>query len=87
MVKVDAVFKFVFSSEFDARLDAAKHRTADGLIGIANIFRHEWQQDFLLPPIAEASRKCIEQAKERGLAAHCNGDVLSTQIPAEFLAE
>ena len=60
-----------------------KHLVVDPLIGIADVFGAEWQQDFAVPLTLKSSGEQIEEVKKRSLTAVGHGEILFMEIPAE----
>ena len=60
-----------------------KHLFVDPLIGIADVFGTQWQQDFSVPLAIKSSGEQIEEVKKRSLTAVGHGEILFMEIPAE----
>ena len=86
-LEIDAVFEFVRPGFFDERGDGAEQLAADALVGVADVFGHEREEDFPAGSVRHFSGEQVEEEVERGLAAAGDGDVFDRQIPAESFAE
>ncbi len=69
---------------FDSRLYGAKQIAADRLGCVANVFRDQRQQNFMLFTIRHPPAKRIEQQKQRRLPTSRHGDIFWTDLPIKF---
>ena len=53
------------------------------LVCVADVFRHQWQQDFPVAAFRHAPRQQVEEKKERSLPATSDRDILRAYLPAE----
>ena len=72
------------SGDLDAGLQRGEGIPLQRLVGVADVFRHEGEEDPALAPIGRAAREEVEELEECGLSSGCDGDVLRTEGPSEL---
>ena len=80
--EVNSVFELVFAVRFDLRQAGDEALGHQALIGVANVFGEQRQQDTTRSRSIDAAEEC-EQLEERRLAAGGDADVVGGQLPAE----
>src|SRR5690606_29023576 len=86
-IKIDPVFKIVLAITLDQWPLSLKQLCADTLIRITDVFRHQRQQNFPIPPIGGATGQQIEKEKECRLPPAGYRHVFLADVPAEGIAE
>ncbi len=87
VIEINPVLELVVAGNLDPRFRGSKEIPADGLVGIADVLRHQGQEDLLAPPVGEAARQRVEKEKESGLPASRDPHVLRSEFPSELAAE
>ncbi len=64
-----------------------EHAAIDALVRVADVFRHQRQQDFFPRAIRHLAGEQVEEQEKRGLSAAGDGGVFRADIPAEGVAK
>ena len=87
VVEIDAVFEFVIAGFHDAGRDGVEEVAIDALVGVADVFWDERQEDAPAGAIGgHAPGEQVEEEEKSGLTAGGDGDVFLADLPAERIA-
>ena len=87
VVEVDAVFEAVVAEVGDEGLAGVEEGVTNALVGIADVFGDEGEEDFFAEGVGERAGEGVEEEEEGGLASVGDGDVFGGDGPVEAVAE